>query len=182
MTQRNPIAPRQGVEARVAALHKQAREDYIKGQQQRSMPSLAPSYASIALAASGPTPEPTDLDVAIGVAQLLLDSDNAHALRESLRVLLRALGAEPASASAPPEPHTPIGPGCGAPATVRYEGYSPRNGLAHGSLDLTVYACEEHDSQARTEWLDGLLAYRTLTVGTSRCGERFDFTTLGGGQ
>lgn len=79
----------------------------------------------------------------------------------------------------PPEP---IGPGCGAPATTRFEGYSPRNGLAHGSLDLAVYACETHASQARTEWLGNLLPYRTLTAGDSRCGERFDFTTLGGGR
>jgi hypothetical protein len=39
--------------------------------------------------------EPSDLAVAIGVAQLLRDSDSAHALRESLRLLLRALAAEP---------------------------------------------------------------------------------------
>jgi hypothetical protein len=38
--------------------------------------------------------EPSDLDVAIGVAQLLLDSDSTHALREALRILLRALAAE----------------------------------------------------------------------------------------
>jgi hypothetical protein len=40
--------------------------------------------------------EPSDLDVAIGVAHLLLDSgsDNAHALSEALRILLRALDVE----------------------------------------------------------------------------------------
>jgi thiazole synthase ThiGH ThiG subunit len=42
-----------------------------------------------------PATEPSDLDVAIGVAQLLRDSDNAHALRESLRLLLRALDPDP---------------------------------------------------------------------------------------
>jgi hypothetical protein len=39
--------------------------------------------------------EPSDLDVAIGVAQQLLDSDQILSLREALRLLLRALGAEP---------------------------------------------------------------------------------------
>ena len=80
------------------------------------------------------------------------------------------------------ESYTPVGPGCGAPATVRFEGYSPRDGLAHGSLDLAVYACADHATQARAEWLDGLLPYRTAAAGDSRCGERFDFTKLGGGQ
>lgn len=40
-------------------------------------------------------PEPTDLDVAISVAQQLLDSDQVLSLREAMRLLLRALGAEP---------------------------------------------------------------------------------------
>ncbi|MGW4757500.1 hypothetical protein [Streptomyces chartreusis] len=76
----------------------------------------------------------------------------------------------------------PIGPGCGAPATVRFEGYSPRNGLAHGSLDLAVYACAEHAPRARAEWLGDLMPYRTLTAGDALCGHLFDFTTLGGGR
>jgi hypothetical protein len=42
-----------------------------------------------------PAAEPSDLDVAISVAQQLLDSDQVVILRESLRILLRALGAEP---------------------------------------------------------------------------------------
>ncbi|MFF0080238.1 hypothetical protein ACFYR1_11130 [Streptomyces canus] len=41
------------------------------------------------------TTEPSDLDVAIRVAQQLLDSGDATILRESLRILLRALDAEP---------------------------------------------------------------------------------------
>ena len=40
--------------------------------------------------------EPSDLDVAIRVAQQILDSDQALSLREGLRLLLRALDAEPA--------------------------------------------------------------------------------------
>lgn len=98
MTQRNPIAPGQGVEARVAELHQLCDEDYIKGQQQRATPRLAPSYAALSMADLGPTPEPTDLNVAISVAQQLLDSGDAVILRESLRILLRALGAEPLTA------------------------------------------------------------------------------------
>jgi hypothetical protein len=39
-------------------------------------------------------PEPSDLDVAISVAQQLLDSDQILSVREALRILLRALGAE----------------------------------------------------------------------------------------
>ncbi|MFE2353077.1 hypothetical protein [Streptomyces parvulus] len=42
-----------------------------------------------------PTGGPTDLQVAIHVAQRLLDSDNVLSLQEALRLLLRALGAEP---------------------------------------------------------------------------------------
>lgn len=38
--------------------------------------------------------EPTDLDVAISVAQQLLGSDSVPSLREALRLLLRALDAE----------------------------------------------------------------------------------------
>lgn len=95
MTQRNPIAPGQGVESRVAELHRLCDEDYVQGQQQRATPRLSPSYAATSLAALASAPEPTDLDVAISVAQQLLDSDSVLSLRESLRLLLRALGAEP---------------------------------------------------------------------------------------
>ncbi|KUL26664.1 hypothetical protein ADL12_32255 [Streptomyces regalis] len=45
----------------------------------------------------GALPEPTDLQVAISVAQQLLDSDQVLSLREALRLLLRALDAEPVS-------------------------------------------------------------------------------------
>lgn len=79
----------------LAELHKLCDEDYIKGQQQRATPRLAPSYAALSLAAGDTPPEPTDLDVAISVAQQLFRSDQVVILRESLRMLLRALGAEP---------------------------------------------------------------------------------------
>jgi hypothetical protein len=95
MTQRNLIAPRQGAKARVAELHRLCNEDYAKAQSQRSTPRLSPSYAP---ALPSPAAEPGDLDVAIRVAQQLLDSDNVIALQESLRLILRALGAEPGDA------------------------------------------------------------------------------------
>lgn len=41
---------------------------------------------------------------------------------------------------------------CPRPATVAMEGYSPRNGLAHGSLDLVVTACDQHADTARA-WI-----------------------------
>ncbi len=86
MTQPHPIAPSQGAESRVAALHHLCDQDYAKGQSQRAAASAA---------VRGPVAEPTDLDVAISVAQQLLDSDSVLPMRESLRLLLRALGAEP---------------------------------------------------------------------------------------
>lgn len=199
MTQRNPIAPGQGAESRIAELHRLCDEDFVKGQQQRAIPNLAPSYAAASLAARGPVVEPTDLDVAISVAQQLLDSDSVVSLRESVRLLLRALGAEPvdeqeavrrsvdsafptiaaflAEEQPTAEAHDPIGPGCGAPATARIEGYSPRS-----SLDIAVYACDQHKTQARTEWLGGLNPHTMPVVVDARCGHRFDYTTLGGGQ
>ncbi|MER6956032.1 hypothetical protein [Streptomyces sp. NPDC000618] len=180
MTQRNPIAPGQGAEARVAELHRLCDEDYKsavarRGQNHRD-DALLVSYSAIAAATH--TPEPSDLDVAISVAQQLLDSDSVLSMREALRLLLRALHAEPVGEQPPAEPHTPIGPGCGAPATTRIEGYSSCNGLTYGSLDLAVYACAEHANQAREGWLDGLRPHTGSSVGDSRCGERFDYVTL----
>lgn len=97
---------------------------------------------------------------------------------------LTAILAGPQTVEQPPaETYAPVGPGCGAPATTCVEGYSPRDGRAHGSLDLTVYACADHATFARTDWLSGLTAYTCASTPVGRrCGERFDFTTLGGGQ
>lgn len=50
---------------------------------------------TLAVGALPPATEPTDLDVAISVAQQLLDSNQVLSLREALRLLLRALDAEP---------------------------------------------------------------------------------------
>jgi 4-hydroxy-3-methylbut-2-en-1-yl diphosphate synthase IspG/GcpE len=120
MTQRNPIAPVQGVNARVAELHQLCDEDYAKGQYQRAMAvNLAPSYAAISVAAYGPVPEPTSLDTATRVAQRMLDTygdssrdgfDYAEAYgaqREALRLLLRALGVKT------PKVVVPTCPSCG---------------------------------------------------------------------
>ena len=54
-----------------------------------------PLYGAAADAIRDQLREPSDLDVAISVAQQLLDSGDATILRESLRILLRAIDAEP---------------------------------------------------------------------------------------
>ena len=54
-------------------------------QRNTSAPTCAPT----------PGPEPSDLQVAISVGQQLLDSSEVLALREALRLILRALGALP---------------------------------------------------------------------------------------
>lgn len=123
--------------ARIAALHRLCDEDYAKGKAQRATPSLAPSYA----AASGTVPvtEPSELDVAIRVAQQLLGSDSVLSLRESLRLLLRALGAEPAQQPATrcPAAHPQDPTPCGGPVVVTI--LDRRNAGANG--------CEHHGTR-----------------------------------
>lgn len=81
---------------RLAELHQQCDEDFVKGEQERANALAFPPYTPFATDAALPlAPEPTDLDVAIGVAQQIIDSDQVTSLREALRLLLRALGAEP---------------------------------------------------------------------------------------
>ncbi|MBB5915252.1 hypothetical protein BJY24_004119 [Nocardia transvalensis] len=48
---------------------------------------------------------------------------------------------------------------CDRDATHCVEGYSPRDGSLYGSLDLMVFACDEHHDIARTQWLTGLTAH-----------------------
>lgn len=74
---------------RLAQLHRLCDEDYAKGQTQRAR------AAALRGAAHDPAPDPDDLTVAIRVAQQLIDSDQLLSVREALRLLLRALGAEP---------------------------------------------------------------------------------------
>lgn len=80
--------------ARVTELHQLAREDYAKGTSQRLSHRLDAYLAADTTPA--PAAAPSDLDVAISVAQQLLDSDQVLSLREALRLLLRAIGAESA--------------------------------------------------------------------------------------
>jgi predicted nucleotidyltransferase len=90
MTQPHPRSER------VAELHRLADADYAKGQAERNRAHLAqPLYGSAALAVRDKLREPSDLEVAIRVAQQLLDSDSVLSLREALRLMLRAVGAEP---------------------------------------------------------------------------------------
>ncbi|MFI7014129.1 hypothetical protein [Streptomyces sp. NPDC050164] len=131
--------------ARIAALHRLCDEDYAKGKAQRVTPNLAPSYA----AASGTVPvsEPSDLDVALRVAQQLLDSDSVLSLREALRLLLRALGAEPPALRCPaahPEDPTP----CTGPVVVTI--LDAQNSGANG--------CEHHGARLLAS-LDGGRVY-----------------------
>ncbi|MGW0865765.1 hypothetical protein [Streptomyces sp. NPDC002611] len=91
--------------ARVAALHRLCDQDYAKGQQQRAAARPAPPYSPLSIADRSST-EPTDLEVAVAVAQQLLDSDQVLSLREGLRLLLRALDAEPTTRPAADEPPT----------------------------------------------------------------------------
>jgi hypothetical protein len=71
----------------LAELHRTARRDY-------NSPAGRLARATRYPATPAWEPEPTDLDVAISVAQQLLDSSSVLSLRESLRLLLRALGVE----------------------------------------------------------------------------------------
>lgn len=97
--------PERAATSRIAALHEQCRQDYIRGKAERAAAQVLPSYGALALTtALPPAPAPTDLDVAIGVAQQLLGSGSVLSLREALRLLLRALGAEPTSPAPPDEP------------------------------------------------------------------------------
>lgn len=64
-------------------------------QRDHAHPVHQPLYGAAADQVRDQLREPSDLEVAIRVAQQLLDSDQVLSLREALRILLRALGAEP---------------------------------------------------------------------------------------
>ncbi|MFC8002939.1 hypothetical protein ACFUCH_03725 [Streptomyces olivaceus] len=182
-------------EQRVAELHRLANADYASAALRRAANPTwpanppraipAPLYGAALDLRDQPHDEPTDLQVAVGVAQRMLDSDEILSVREALRLLLRALGAEPEiplpADPPPPVITTPNGPGCGAVSTTRIEGYSASEKRLHGSLDLAVYACDEHAAEARTQWLAGFTPYSSPSY-MARCGDRFDYRTLDGGQ
>ncbi|MEU0786297.1 hypothetical protein ABZ341_32550 [Streptomyces sp. NPDC006173] len=145
--------------------------------------------------------EPSTLAVSARIAQLLLAEhesvdhrdlfavNRAHgALAEALRILLRAVGVEglpdapvAARAKGKPQQTDDAGRGCGAPASLRIEGYSPARGSVYGSLDLAVYACREHAHEARTGWLGGRQPHTSPSAG-SPCGHVFDYSLPGGGK
>ncbi|MEU6527850.1 hypothetical protein ABZ869_01495 [Streptomyces sp. NPDC046928] len=92
------LSPRLGAPAsseRVAALHQLCDADYAKGQAERAAARIT-TVSYTAFSAATTTTEPSDLEVAVRVAHQLLDSDSVLSLREALRLLLRAIGAEPA--------------------------------------------------------------------------------------
>jgi hypothetical protein len=174
-------------EARVAELHQLAREDYASTAHLRKQIPTWPVRPASVRPAAAPASVPTDLDVAISVAQALLGSNNPLTLREALRLLLRALGAEPTTRPVademppPPVRAIPDGLGCGAVSVTRIEGYSPRDGKTHGSLDVAVYACAEHAHEARTQWLAGFTTHSSPSH-MAHCGHRYDYRLPGGGQ
>lgn len=69
---------------------------------------------------------------------------------------------------------------CTAEAVVCVEGYSPRDGRAHGDLDVAVYVCEAHHETARTEWLAGLTPYTIKRAVGRRCGQVTAFAEVPG--
>lgn len=84
-------------EERVAELHRLANADYANAaRNQQPVTNVAqPLYGKAAIDVRDQLHQPTDLQVAVQVAQRLLDSDEILSVREALRMLLRALGAEP---------------------------------------------------------------------------------------
>lgn len=78
-------------------------------------------------------------------------------------------------------------PTCREPATVRLEVYSPAPGDLYGSLDASVYVCEEHGIETVTAIWAANLTARKVTMApdiTRTCGEVYVFPTgaLGGAR
>ncbi|MFG1844928.1 hypothetical protein [Micromonospora carbonacea] len=76
-------------------------------------------------------------------------------------------------------------PECGQPATVRIEVYSPTDVNLHGSLDASVYACEQHAMETVVAvWSVNLTAHRVnqSPARPRACGYSYVFPTgkLGG--
>jgi hypothetical protein len=127
--------------ARVAELHQLARQDYNSNAAKVARASLGTRYPNNV--ATGR--EPSDLDVAISVAQQLLDSDQVPSLREALRLLLRALDAEPTAHPVTDEP-----PALRCPA-AHVEDLTPCTGpIVVTVLDATnagADGCEHHGAR-----------------------------------
>lgn len=62
---------------------------------------------------------------------------------------------------------------CQAEATFIVEGYSPRDGHAHGSIDVVQRACDDCHLVVRSQMEEcGLTPYSALLVTDRRCGDR----------
>ncbi|MER6064848.1 hypothetical protein ABT167_27475 [Streptomyces sp. NPDC001792] len=144
-TGEHPVTPR------VAELLSLCAEDYASAAPHRVQNHRVSAFLAVD-ATPAPVAEPSDLDVAISVGQQLLDSDSLMAVREALRLLLRALGAEPVSTTvdtprcpaAHPEDPTP----CGGPIVVTV--LDAHNAGANG--------CEHHGARLLAS-LDGGRVY-----------------------
>lgn len=66
---------------------------------------------------------------------------------------------------------------CTGVATYRVEGYTPKNGLAHGSLDVTVTACLDCHPAVRQQIEEcGMTPYSLgMVTDVQPCGERVTF-------
>ncbi|GAB2732617.1 hypothetical protein [Streptomyces bullii] len=113
---------------RVAELHRLAREDYASTARLRNQSTCEPLYGSAALTVREHLRQPPAVTTAVRVAQQMLaiygtvDSRDIYAyaqahggLSEALRILLRALGAEP-NAQARPAPVETTAPAPRCPA------------------------------------------------------------------
>ncbi|MFE9936348.1 hypothetical protein [Streptomyces hirsutus] len=141
---------------RVAEEHRLAREAYDSNVPLRASNVREPLHGAAADVVRDQLREPTDLQVAIGVAQQLLDSDNVPALQEALRLLLRAHDAEPTTRPAVVEPpalrcpaaHPEDPTPCGGPTVVTI--LDAQNSGANG--------CEHHGARLLAS-LDGSRVY-----------------------
>ena len=66
---------------------------------------------------------------------------------------------------------------CTGVATYKVEGYTPKNGLAHGSLDVTVNACVDCHQKVRTQLIEcGMTPYSLgMVTDVQPCGDRTTF-------
>jgi len=65
---------------------------------------------------------------------------------------------------------------CTSTATVMVEGYSPKDGRAHGSLDVTVHVCKDcHGAIRDSLWACSMTPYSRPSSAERRCGERTIF-------
>jgi len=78
-------------------------------------------------------------------------------------------------------PTLPTIPGCGRPAVRRIEAYTAADGIAHGSLDASVYVCADHveptrDALAAAGFTPYLVPQPGPMGDVKRCGDGMDAT------